>query len=190
MGMHRDEILDGETLPRRYMAYTVCFRREAGSAGKDTRGMQRLHEFHKVELVILCREDQFEAEFQGMVADAERPLQRLELPYRVLDLCTSDLTFGAARTYDLEVYAPGAAKWLEVSSVGKYTTFQTRRGNMRYRDAQGKIRPLWAMNGSGLATPRVWAAVVEHGYRADGRIRVPDALRPYVGKEFLEARGR
>lgn len=189
MGLHQDEILEEASLPRRYMTHTACFRREAGAAGKDTRGMQRLHEFHKVELVKLCTAAQNQAEFDGLVADACRPLERLGLPYRVVDLCTADLTFGSARTFDLEVYAPGVDKWLEVSSCGIYTDFQTRRGNTRYRPGDGgKLQFCHAMNGSGLATPRVWAAILENFQQPDGTVTVPEALRPYMGKDTLRPR--
>ena len=192
-GLHRDEILDPEDLPRRYMTYTACFRREAGSAGKDTRGMQRLHEFHKVELVRLCLPEEVEREYEELLADAERLLQELRLPYRVVDLCTADLGFSASRTLDLEVYAPGVDRWLEVSSVGNFTDFQARRGNIRVRTAGGRTRPIYTLNASGAATPRLWAAIVEHGQQPDGRVRVPEVLQRYVGKElldFLPAQGR
>lgn len=185
-GLHRDEIFDPEDLPRRYMTYTACFRREAGSAGKDTRGMQRLHEFHKVELVRLCLPEDVEREYEELLADAERLLQRLRLPYRVVDLSTGDLTFSSSRILDLEVYAPGVDRWLEVSSVGNFTDFQARRGNIRVRTAGGRTRPIYTLNASGAATPRLWAAIVEHGQQPDGRVRVPEVLQPYVGKELLE----
>jgi seryl-tRNA synthetase len=186
MGLHRDEILAEESLPRRYTAYTVCFRREAGSAGKDTRGMQRLHEFHKVELVKLCAPEHGEAEHESLLADAEKPLQLLGLPYRVLDLCAGDLGFPATRTYDLEVYAPGVGRWLEVSSVSLVTDFQSRRGNIRLRrTAGGKPEFCHALNGSGLATPRVWAALLEHGLQPDGSVRIPAPLVPYFGKDSI-----
>ncbi len=180
--LHSGEILSIQELPKRYMAYTVCFRREAGSAGKDTRGMQRLHEFHKVELVRLCAPEQVQDEFELLVRDAERPLKQLGLPYRVLDLCGGDITFSSARVYDLEVYSPGTKSWLEVSSVGIFTDFQTRRGNSRFRRSE-KDKPelLHSLNGSGLAAPRVWAAVVEHGYQPDGSIRIPEPLVPFMG---------
>ena len=180
--LHSGEILSIQELPKRYMAYTVCFRREAGSAGKDTRGMQRLHEFHKVELVRLCAPEQVQDEFELLVRDAERPLKQLGLPYRVLDLCGGDITFSSARVHDLEVYSPGTKSWLEVSSVGIFTDFQTRRGNSRFRRSE-KDKPelLHSLNGSGLAAPRVWAAVVEHGYQPDGSIRIPEPLDPFMG---------
>jgi seryl-tRNA synthetase len=185
MGLHQGEILLESDLPLHYMAYTVCWRREAGAAGKDTRGMQRLHEFHKVELVKLCRPEDGAAELGGLLADAERALQVLELPYRVVELCAGDLTFSAARVFDLEVYSPGVDKWLEVSSVSLVTDFQARRGQIRFRRQGGGVEFVHALNGSGLATPRVWAALIEHGQQPDGSVRIPTVLVPYVGKEVI-----
>jgi seryl-tRNA synthetase len=185
MGLHQGEILAEADLPRRYMAYTVCWRREAGAAGKDTRGLQRVHEFHKVELVKLCRPEDGEIEFASLVADAEKPLRMLGLPYRVVELCAGDLTFSAAKVYDLEVYSPGVDRWLEVSSISLVTDFQARRGQIRFRREGGGSEPVYSLNGSGLATPRVWAAVIEHGQRPDGTVKLPDALVPYVGHEFM-----
>jgi seryl-tRNA synthetase len=185
MGLHQGEILAEADLPRRYMAYTVCWRREAGAAGKDTRGLQRVHEFHKVELVKLCRPEDGEIEFASLVADAEKPLRMLGLPYRVVELCAGDLTFSAAKVYDLEVYSPGVDRWLEVSSISLVTDFQARRGQIRFRREGGGSEPVYSLNGSGLATPRVWAAVIEHGQRPDGTVKLPDALVPYVGHEFI-----
>ena len=185
MGLHQGEVLEESTLPRRYMAYTVCWRREAGAAGKDTRGLQRVHEFHKVELVKLCRPEDGVDEFHALVADAEKSLQVLGLPYRVVELCAGDLTFSAAKVYDLEVYSPGVDKWLEVSSISLVTDFQSRRGDIRFRREGGQREFVHALNGSGLATPRVWAAIVEHGQQPDGSIRLPDALVPYVGTEVI-----
>jgi seryl-tRNA synthetase len=185
MGMHQGEILAEAELPRRYVAYSVCWRREAGAAGKDTRGMQRLHEFHKVELVKLCRPEDSAAEFDALVADAERPLQVLGLPYRVVELCAGDLTFSAAKVFDLEVYSPGVDRWLEVSSISLVTDFQARRGQIRFRREGAGSEFVHSLNGSGLATPRVWAALVEHGQQPDGSIRVPDALVPYLGKQVI-----
>jgi seryl-tRNA synthetase len=185
MGLHQGEILPESELPRRYMAYTVCWRREAGAAGKDTRGMQRLHEFHKVELVKLCRPEDGQAELEGLLADAERALEVLELPYRVVELCAGDLTFSAAKVYDLEVFSPGVDKWLEVSSVSLVTDFQARRGQIRFRRQGGGVEFVHSLNGSGLATPRVWAALIEHGQQPDGSVRVPDVLAPYLGKTIL-----
>ena len=187
MGLHQGEILESEELPRRYMAYTTCWRREAGAAGKETRGLQRLHEFHKVELVKLCRPEDGEAELQSLVADAARPLEMLGLPYRVVELCAGDLTFSAARVYDLEVYSPGVDRWLEVSSISLVTDFQSRRGQIRFRRDGGGVEFVHALNGSGLATPRVWAALVEHGLQPDGSVRLPEALVPYAGISVIGA---
>ena len=188
MGLHQGEILADADLPRRYMAYTTCWRREAGAAGKETRGLQRLHEFHKVELVKLCRPEDSEEEFQSLVADAARPLELLGLPYRVVELCTGDLTFSAARVYDLEVYSPGVDRWLEVSSISLVTDFQSRRGQIRFRREGGGVEYVHALNGSGLATPRVWAALVEHGLQPDGSVRLPEALIPYAGISVIPAK--
>jgi seryl-tRNA synthetase len=185
MGLHQGEILSEADLPRRYMAYTVCWRREAGAAGKETRGLQRLHEFHKVELVKLCRPEDGAAEFETLVTDAELALQVLGLPYRVVELCAGDLTFSAAKVYDLEVYSPGVDRWLEVSSISWVTDFQARRGQIRFRRDGGGVEFVHALNASGLATPRVWAALVEHGQQADGSVRLPEALVPYVGTDII-----
>jgi seryl-tRNA synthetase len=187
MGLHQGENLESGELPRRYMAYTTCWRREAGAAGKETRGLQRLHEFHKVELVKLCLPEDGEAEFQSLVADAARPLEMLGLPYRVVELCAGDLTFSAARVYDLEVYSPGVDRWLEVSSISLVTDFQSRRGQIRFRREGGGMEFVHALNGSGLATPRVWAALVEHGLQPDGSVRLPEAIVPYAGISVIGA---
>ncbi|MDQ2729073.1 MAG: serine--tRNA ligase [Actinomycetota bacterium] len=186
MGMYQGEIIAEADLPARTMAYTVCWRREAGAAGKDTRGMQRLHEFHKVELVELCAPEDSGHELAALLADAEKAIIALGLPYRVVELCSADLTFSAARVYDLEVYAPGVDRWLEVSSVSLVTDFQARRGGIRLRRTEGnKVELVHSLNASGLATPRVWAAIVEHGQRPDGTVAVPDALIPYLGTDTL-----
>jgi seryl-tRNA synthetase len=185
MGLHQGEVLAEAELTKRYMAYTVCWRREAGAAGKDTRGLQRVHEFHKVELVKLCRPEDGESEFLSLVADAEKALQALRLPYRVVELCAGDLTFSAAKVYDLEVYSPGVDKWLEVSSISLVTDFQARRGQIRFKRDGGKVEFVHSLNGSGLATPRVWAAIVEHGQQPDGSVRVPEALVPYMGTDVI-----
>ncbi|GAA4140945.1 serine--tRNA ligase [Actinomadura keratinilytica] len=188
-GLHQNEILTPDELPRRYMTHTACFRREAGSAGKDTRGFQRVHEFHKVELVRICTPDTVQQEFEALLADCERALRTLGLPYRVVDLCTGDLTFSSARIFDLEVYAPGVERWLEVSSVGNFTDYQARRGNIRYRTESGKTAPVYTLNGSAIATPRLWAAIIEHGQRPDGSVELPEALEPYVGTRVIKPRG-
>jgi seryl-tRNA synthetase len=189
MGMHQGEILDEADLPRRYMAWTVCWRREAGAAGKDTRGLQRVHEFHKVELVKLCRPEDGPAELDSLLFDAEEPLRMLGLPYRVVELCSGDLTFSASKVYDLEVYSPGVDRWLEVSSISLVTDFQSRRGSIRFRRSGGGVEFVHALNGSGLATPRVWAAVMEHGQREDGSVVLPEAVARHAGVERIVARG-
>lgn len=189
MGLYQNEVLQEEQLPVRMMTHTSCFRREAGAAGKDTRGLQRLHEFHKVELVKLCTEETVKDEYEGMLADVEGMLRALELPFRVLNLCTGDLSASAEYTRDFEVYSPGVAKWLEVSSVGRFSNYQTRRGQIRYRPEDGgKLKFPHAMNGSGLATPRIWAALLELGWEPEHqRVRLPEALIPYMGKAYVEA---
>jgi seryl-tRNA synthetase len=180
--MHAGEVLDEASLPRRYSAYTPCFRREAGSAGRDTRGLLRSHEFDKVELMAYATPQQAMGVHGEIVAKAEGILADLGLTYRVLDLCTGDLGFGNRRTFDLEAYAPGCDQWLEVSSVSWYGDFQARRSNARFRPAEGKgTEILHTLNGSVLGWPRTWAAVVETYRRPDGRIEVPEVLRPYLG---------
>ncbi|MFM8567726.1 MAG: serine--tRNA ligase [Gemmatimonadota bacterium] len=180
--LYRDEILSPESLPMALCAYSPCFRREAGSAGKDTRGVLRVHEFDKVELVRYCRPEEGEAQLQLLLGHAETVLQRLGLPYRVVLLAAGDLGFGSAKTYDLEVFAPGVGKWLEVSSCSVFTDFQARRVNIRFRPAAGeKPRHVYTLNGSGLAFPRIFAAILEHYQQADGSVAVPEALRPWLG---------
>lgn len=176
----KDEIYSYDELPKKFMGYTVCFRREAGSYGRDTRGTQRLHEFHKVELLKYVREDQVAMEFEKLLERAERIIRLLKLPYRLVDICTKDLGFSSARVIDIEVYSPALNKWWEVSSVGNFTDFQARRANIRYRDNNGKLRPLCTMNGSGMATPRVWAAILEHYQQDDGSIVVPEVLQDFM----------
>ena len=180
--IHRDEILDGRDLPRRFCAYTPCFRREAGSAGADTRGLLRSHEFDKVELFAYCTPDQAAEVHADILSRAESIIADLELPYRILDLCTGDLGFSNARTFDLEVYAPGCDRWLEVSSVSWYSDFQARRGNVRFRPDSGKGTEMChTLNGSALGWPRLWAALVETNRQPDGSIALPKILHPYMG---------
>jgi seryl-tRNA synthetase len=188
MGLPQGEILAEADLPKRSMAYTVCWRREAGAAGKETRGLQRVHEFHKVELVTLTTPETSTDELTTLLADCERVLQVLGLPYRVLELCAADLTFSASRVFDLEVYSPGVDRWLEVASVSLITDFQARRGAIRFRREAGGVELVHSLNGSGVATPRVWAAIVEHGQQPDGSVRLPAALVPYVGREVIGPR--
>ena len=178
----KDEVLAEADLPFRVMAHTSCFRREAGSAGRDTRGLLRVHEFDKVEILAYTTPEQGAEMHAELVARAEKPLQLLGLPYRVLDICTGDLGQSHARAFDLEVYAPGVDQWLEVSSISWFTDYQARRANIRYRPAGTKeTRFVHTLNGSALAVPRVWAALVETYRRDDGSISVPEVLRPYLG---------
>lgn len=184
--LYRDEILDGAELPRGFTCYSPCFRREAGSAGKDTRGLQRMHQFDKVELVRYCAPEDSAAQLELLTGHAERLLQMLELPYRVKLLAAGDTGFSSAMTYDLEVFAPGVGNWLEVSSCSTFTDFQARRANIRFRPAPGeKPRHVHTLNGSGLAFPRVIATLLEHHQQPDGSVAVPDALRPYLGVDRL-----
>ena len=178
--MHQGEILPAEDFPLKYMACTPCFRREAGAAGQETRGLLRLHEFHKLELVKICLPENSLSEHQSLLEDALEPIRRLQLPHRVLDLCAGDLTFASARTFDIEVYAPGSKQWLEVSSVGLFTDFQSRRLGIRCRQGKELIFP-HTLNGSGLATPRVLAAILENYAGPDGRVRIPDELKKFMG---------
>ncbi len=179
-GMHRDEILSEKELPLKYVAYSSCYRREAGSYGKDVRGMIRVHQFEKVELVKYTTPETSFDELEKLTADEERILQLLELPYRVVLLCTGDLGFGAALTYDLEVWLPSYQKYREVSSCSNDTDFQARRGNMRYRNAQNKMEFVHTLNGSGLAVGRTLIAVLENYQNPDGSITVPKRLIPYM----------
>jgi len=181
-GLHMDEILDEANLPRLYTAYTPCFRREKMSAGRDVRGIKRGHQFDKVEMYIYCKPEDSEAMHQKMLKDAEETCAGLGLTYRVKQLCTGDIGFGATMTYDLEVWAPGCDEWLEVSSVSNDTDFQARRANIKYRPADGgKVRLLHTLNGSGLGLPRTMIAVMENYQQADGSIVVPEVLRPWMG---------
>ena len=178
--LHAGEVLAGETLPRRYTAYTPCYRREAGSYGQDTRGFLRQHQFDKVELVSLTVAEASYAELEVMVGCAERVLQRLELPYRVVALCTADLGFNAAKTYDLEVWLPAQERYREISSCSNCEAFQARRANLRYRGADGKVEYIHTLNGSGLAVGRTLIAILENYQEADGTVVIPEALRPYL----------
>jgi len=179
--MHRGEILQAAELPLRYTGYTACFRREAGSYGRDTRGMVRVHQFNKVEMVKFVEPQKSFDELESLVANAEDVLQALGLHYRVLELCTGELSFAAAKCYDIEVWAPGVGRYLEVSSCSNFCDFQARRCNTRYRAPKDKPRYVHTLNGSGLATPRAMIAVLETCQQKDGTILVPDVLKPYMG---------
>ncbi len=183
--LHREEILSAADLPKKYVAYTPCFRREAGSAGRETRGIIRVHQFDKVELVKITSPETSSAEHEALTADAERVLQSLGLHYRVIELCTGDIGFGSAKTYDLEVWSPGQDAYLEVSSCSNFGDFQARRMNLRFKDAEGKNRFPHTLNGSGTALPRLFAALVETYQQPDGTVRLPEKLRPYYGAEVI-----
>jgi len=184
--LHRDEILDGTTLPMGYVAYTPCFRCEAGAAGKDTRGLLRVHQFDKVELVRFSRAADSPGEHEKLTGHAEAVLQRLELPYRVVLLPANDFGFAAAKTYDLEAWAPGVGQWLEVSSSSTFTDYQARRANIRYRPKPGeKPEFVHTLNASGVALPRTIAALLETHQQPDGSVTIPPALVPYVGTDRI-----
>lgn len=184
--LYRDEIISADQLPIHHCAYTPCFRREAGSYGRDTRGLIRLHQFNKVELVKLVHPDTSEQEHQSLVRNAEAILEALKLPYRTIELCTGDLGFGAAKCYDLEVWLPSAGTYREISSCSNFLDFQARRGNIRFKGAGQKgTQFVHTLNGSGLAVGRTMAAVLENYQQADGTVRVPEVLQPYLGREVL-----
>ena len=179
--LHRDEILDEEMLPIHYMAYTPCFRSEAGSYGKDTRGIVRQHQFNKVELVKFCQPEHSYAELESLLLDAEDVLKKLNIPYRTIELCTGDLGFSASKTYDIEVWLPGQNRFCEISSCSNFEAFQARRANIRYRPkGQTKTRLLHTLNGSGLAVGRTLVAILENYQQKDGSVLVPEALIKYM----------
>jgi seryl-tRNA synthetase len=179
--LHRDEILSADNLPFRYVAHTACFRREKMSAGKDIRGIKRGHQFDKVELYRITRPESSDGELEKLVADAETICQKLAIPYRVVQLCTGDLGFQSCKTYDIEMWAPGCAEWLEVSSCSNCSDFQARRASIRYRpEAGAKSEFVHTLNGSGLALPRVLIAVLENYQQADGTVLIPEVLEPYM----------
>jgi len=184
--LYRDEILESSQLPIRHCAYTPCFRREAGAYGRDTKGLIRLHQFNKVELVKFVHPDNSEAEHQALVRDAEAILQALKLPYRVIELCTGDLGFGAARCYDLEVWLPSAGKYREISSCSNFRDFQARRGSIRFKETGKKgTQFVHTLNGSGLAVGRTMAAVLENYQQPDGTVKIPEVLQSYLGRDVL-----
>ncbi len=181
--LYRDEILETAALPRKACAYSPCFRREAGSYGKDVRGLNRVHQFDKVELVKWVHPDQGAAELESLREHIQTLVEKLELPYRTLLMCAGDIGFPHAKQYDVEVWAGGQQRWLEVSSASWFTDFQARRANIRFRDSDGKLRVVHTLNGSGLAVPRVLAALLENNYQADGSVRLPAALASYFGSD-------
>ena len=184
--LYRDEILPPDSLPRCFVSQTPCFRREKAAAGRDTRGIKRVHQFNKVEMYKFVAPETSDAELQRLVADAEEICRRLGLPYRVLQLCAGDISFASAMTYDIEIWAAGCGEWLEASSCSNCTDFQARRANIRYRPAAG-ARPefVHTLNGSGLALPRVIIAILENNQQPDGSVVVPEVLRPYTGFDVI-----
>lgn len=183
--LRREEILKAAELPVKYAAYTPCFRREAGSAGRETKGLIRMHQFDKVELVKICAPENSNAELESLTADAERVLQALGLHYRVIVLCTGDMGFGSAKTYDIEVWAPGQNAYLEVSSCSNFEDYQARRMNLRFKGEDGKNRFCHTLNGSGTALARLYVALLENGQRPDGSVELPAALEPYFGARVI-----
>jgi seryl-tRNA synthetase len=187
--IHRDEILDADRLPIYYAAYTPCFRREAGSYGKDTRGLMRVHQFDKVELVKIVRPETSYDELEKLLANAETVLQTLGIAYRVVKLCTGDLSFAAAKCYDIEIWAPGIGRWLEVSSCSNFEDFQARRANIRFKKKGGKPQFVHTLNGSGTALARLVAALLETYQQQDGSVLIPEPLQPFIGIDRLTVEG-
>jgi seryl-tRNA synthetase len=184
--LHAEEILDAADLPIYYVAYTPCFRREAGAAGRDTRGIQRVHQFDKVEMVKFTSAETSYDEHESLLANAESIIERLNIPYRVSLMCAGDLDFKGAKQYDVEIWAAGQERWLEVSSVSNFIDFQARRANIRYRpDADSRPEFVHTLNGSGVALPRLVISLLENNQQADGSVRVPEALRPYLGSDVI-----
>ncbi len=183
-GYHAGDILDEESLPKHYTAYTPCFRREKMSAGRDVRGIKRGHQFDKVEMYTYCKPEESDKELEKMLADAEKTCATLGLPYRILQLCTGDLGFGASITYDIEVWAAGCGEWLEASSISNVTDFQARRANIKYRPENGKsLQFVHTLNGSGLGMPRTMIAILENFQKSDGTVEIPEALRQWMGNQ-------
>jgi len=184
--LHRDEILNPESLPLYYVAQTPCFRREKAAAGRDTRGIKRVHQFNKVEMYKFVTPETSDNELESLLADAEDVCQKLDLPYRIIEICTGDMSFPSAKSYDIEVWAAGCEEWLEVSSCSNCTDFQARRANVRYRPSDGaKPEFVHTLNGSGLALPRIIIAILENNQQEDGSIQIPEALRPYTGFDVI-----
>jgi seryl-tRNA synthetase len=183
--LYREEILAIGDLPKKFVAYTPCFRREAGSAGRETRGIIRVHQFDKVEMVKITTADKSYEELESLAANAEKVLQLLGLHYRVIELCTGDLGFGSAKTYDIEVWSPGQNAYLEVSSCSNFEDYQARRMNLRYKDTDGKNKFAHTLNGSGLALPRLFAALIENFQQPDGSVRIPEKLQSYFGADQI-----
>jgi seryl-tRNA synthetase len=186
VNIHRDEVMREEDLPKRYCAYTPCFRREAGSYGKDVRGMIRIHQFDKVEMVKFTKPEESYPEFEMMRQNAEKLMQLLNIPYRVKLLAAKEMAFQSAKTYDIDAWSAGVGDWLEVSSVSNCEDFQTRRANIRLKRKDGSLEYVHAMNGSGLAFPRIFIAIIENNQQKDGSVIIPEVLRPYLGFDRIE----
>ncbi len=186
VNIHRDEVMREEDLPKRYVAYTPCFRREAGSYGKDVRGMIRIHQFDKVEMVKFAKPEESYNEFEMMRQNAEKLMQLLNIPYRVKLLAAKEMAFQSAKTYDIDAWAAGVSDWLEVSSISNCEDFQTRRANIRLKHNDGTMDYVHAMNGSGLAFPRIFIALIENNQQKDGSVVIPEVLRPYLGFDRIE----
>jgi len=186
--LHRDETLDADSLPIKVCAWTACFRSEAGAAGKDTRGIKRQHQFQKVELFKFTRPEQSYDELEKLVRNAEKCLERLGLHYRVMQLCTSDMGFASSKTYDIEVWLPSTGEFMEISSCSNTEAFQARRSGIRFKPKGGKSEYVHTLNGSGLAVGRTWIAIVENFQQADGSVKLPEALWPYMGAEKIPAK--
>ncbi len=184
--IHKDEIISEKNLPIKYVSYSACFRREAGSHGKNTRGFLRLHQFNKVELVKFVKPEKSYEELEALTINAEAVLKSLGLKYRVIELCTGDLSFSAAKCYDIEVWSPAEEKWLEVSSCSNFESFQARRGNIKYRKNDGKTDFLHTLNGSGVATPRLLVSLLESHQNKNGSINIPEPLQPYFGSNIID----
>jgi len=187
--LHRDETLDGETLPIKVCAWTACFRSEAGAAGKDTRGIKRQHQFQKVEMFKFTRPDQSYEELESLVGNAEAVLQKLGLHYRTVQLCTGDMGFASSKTYDIEVWLPSSGEFMEISSCSNTEAFQARRSGIRFKHKGGKSEFVHTLNGSGLAVGRTWIAIVENYQQPDGSIVIPEVLRPYMGTDRISPAG-
>jgi len=181
-----DTVFPAGSLPQCFMAYSLAFRRESGASGRSTRGMQRVHEFHKVELLKFAEPSDVQEQLQDLLEDCLRPIRGLELQYRVVDLCTGEMGDKYARCFDIEVYCPGVKKWLEVSSVGHFSDYQARRANIKYADNKGKKHLVYTLNGSGLATPRVWLSILETYQQDDGSVAVPKVLVPFMGCDMID----
>ncbi|MBI2915339.1 MAG: serine--tRNA ligase, partial [Elusimicrobia bacterium] len=183
--MHRDFVFDEKELPKKYVCYSACFRREAGSYGKDTKGLIRNHQFNKVEMVWFAAPDRSFADLEKLTQDAETVLKKLGIPYRVVSLCGGDIGFASAKTYDLEVWMPGEKRWREISSCSCFTDFQARRMNIKYKNSAGKKEFAHTLNGSGVAVGRLFASILENYQESDGSVTIPEILKPYLKMEKI-----